>query len=58
MVDCVVPPPPPVVRVHRVTSNSITLRWTGGDTGNSPVIRYRIKAECTNILGENSAICQ
>ena len=42
-----VPPKPPVIRVHRVTSNSITLRWTNGDIGNSPIIAYRIKYKIT-----------
>ena len=41
------PPKPPVIRVHRVTSNSITLRWTNGDIGNSPIIAYRIKYKIT-----------
>jgi Fibronectin type III domain len=40
-------PKPPVIRVHRVTSNSIALRWTSGDTGNSPIIAYRIKFKIT-----------
>ena len=42
-----VPPKPPVIRVHRVTSNYITLRWTNGDIGNSPIIAYRIKYKIT-----------
>ena len=44
---CLVGPKPPVIRVHRVTSNSITLRWTGSDLGNSPVIGYRIRYKIT-----------
>ena len=42
-----VPPKPPVIRVHRVTSDSITLRWTNSDIGNSPIISYRIKYKIT-----------
>ena len=42
-----VPPKPTVIRVHRVTSNSITLRWTNGDIGNPPIIAYRIKYKIT-----------
>jgi hypothetical protein len=42
-----VAPKPPVIRVHRVTANSIALRWTSGDTGNSPIIAYRIKFKIT-----------
>ena len=40
-------PKPPVIRVHRVTASSIALRWTSGDTGNSPIIAYRIKFKIT-----------
>ena len=32
---------------YQVTSNSITLRWTNGDIGNSPIIAYRIKYKIT-----------
>jgi len=42
-----VPPRPPTIRVHRVTSNSITLRWSGGHTGNSPVVGYRLRYKIT-----------
>ena len=42
-----VAPKPPVIRVHRVTANSIAVRWTSGDTGNSPIIAYRIKFKIT-----------
>merc|ERR1719438_190201 len=42
-----VPPRPPTIRVHRVTSDSITLRWINSDIGNSPIISYRIKYKIT-----------
>ena len=42
-----VPPKPPAIRVHRVTSDSITLRWSNTDIGNSPIISYRIKYKIT-----------
>ena len=41
------PPRPPTIRVHRVTSNSITLRWSGGHTGYSPVVGYRLRYKIT-----------
>merc|ERR1719361_1627925 len=42
-----VPPKPPAIRVHRVTSDSITLRWSNMDIGNSPIISYRVKYKIT-----------
>ena len=42
-----VPPKPPAIRVHRVTSDSITLRWTNSNIGHSPIISYRIKYKIT-----------
>jgi len=42
-----VPPKPPTIRVHRVTSNSISLRWVSGDTGNSPVVARRLRYKIT-----------
>ena len=41
-----VPPKPPVIRVHRLTSNSINL-LTNGDIGNLSIIAYRIKYKIT-----------
>merc|ERR1719342_1529037 len=42
-----VPPSPPSIRVHRVTSDSITLRWVNTNIGNSPIVSYRIKYKIT-----------
>ena len=42
-----VPPPPPALRVHRVTSDSITLRWAPGSTGHAPVTGYRLQYKVT-----------
>ena len=41
------PQKPLVIMVHRVTSNYITLHWTNGDIGNSPIIAYCTKNKIT-----------
>ena len=47
MLSLSVPPRPPAIRVHRVTSDSITLRWSNMNIGNSPIISYRVKYKIT-----------
>ena len=47
MLSLPVPPRPPAIRVHRVTSDSITLRWSNINIGNSPIISYRVKYKIT-----------
>ena len=47
MLSLSVPPRPPAIRVHRVTSDSITLRWSNINIGNSPIISYRVKYKIT-----------
>ena len=49
-VDCAEPPDPPEIEIKDVKARTITLRWTMGFDGNSPITGYDI--ECKNKSGK------
>lgn len=50
-VDCTEPPDPPEIEIKDVKARTITLRWTMGFDGNSPITGYDI--ECKNKSGNS-----
>lgn len=50
-VDCTEPPDPPEIEIKDVKARTITLRWTMGFDGNSPITGYDI--ECKNKSGKS-----